>query len=60
VLRLARRNELAYGVAISRDGMAVLAEVGGLETPHRVIAVPVARGKPRVLARNAMGPTWIR
>jgi hypothetical protein len=59
-LQVRRRNELAYGAAISRDGTAVLAEAGGLETPHRVIVVPVGGGKPRVLARNATGPAWVR
>jgi hypothetical protein len=40
--------------------MQVLAEAGGLETPHRVVVVPFAGGKPRVLAGNAAGPTWSR
>ena len=60
VLRVGRRNELVYGVAISRDGTEVLAEAGGLETSHRVVVIPFAGGRPGVLARNATDPTWIR
>ena len=57
-LRVGRRNELAFGIAISRDGTQVLAEAGGLEGPYRVLAVPFAGGKPRVLVRNADHASW--
>jgi hypothetical protein len=62
VLRVRRdeRRELAYGAAISGDGSEVLVEVGGLETPHRVVVVPFAGGRPRLLARNATSPSWAR
>jgi hypothetical protein len=57
---LGRRNELAVGAAISRDGSQVLAEVGGLETQWRVVAVPFAGDEPRVLVRNASHASWAR
>jgi hypothetical protein len=60
ILRVRRRGEQAWGAAISRDGTQVLAEVGKFEPPWRVVAVPFAGGTPRVLARNANGPTWSR
>ena len=60
VLRVGRRGESAYAAAISRSGTQVLAEVGKLEPPYRVVVLPFAGGTPRVLARNAAGPTWSR
>jgi hypothetical protein len=60
VLRAGRPAELAYAIAINRDGTQVLAEAGGLEGPHRVVVVPFVGGKPCVLARNASNPTWVR
>lgn len=51
---------LAYGAAISSDGTQVLAGAGRLDGPWRVVIVPFAGGKARVLARNATGPTWTR
>jgi dipeptidyl aminopeptidase/acylaminoacyl peptidase len=54
------RRELAYGLAVSRDGKSVLVEAGGLETPHRVLVIPFTGGAPRVLVRNAQSPTWAR
>jgi hypothetical protein len=59
-LHVTRRNDLAVGVAISGDGNEVLAEMGGLETQYRVVAVPFAGGKPRVLVRNADHASWSR
>jgi hypothetical protein len=61
VLQVRRRSwELAFGVAISRDGRYVLAQAGGLEKPQRVVVVPFGGGRARVLARNATSPTWTR
>jgi hypothetical protein len=57
---LTRRNELAVGIAISRDGTRVLAEIGGLETHWRVVTVPFTGGDPRVLVRNADHASWAR
>jgi Tol biopolymer transport system component len=57
-LRVGRRNELTFGVAISRDGTQVLAEAGGLEGPYRVLVVPLAGGEPRILVRNADHASW--
>jgi hypothetical protein len=59
-LHVTHRNELGAAVAISRDGNQVLAEVGGLEKPYRVVAVPFAGGEPRVLVRNAEHASWSR
>ena len=59
-LRLGRRNELTVGMAISRDGTEALVEAGGLEGPFRALVVPLARGKPRVLVRNAERASWAR
>jgi dipeptidyl aminopeptidase/acylaminoacyl peptidase len=61
VLQVRRRSwELAFAIAISRDGRYVLAQAGGLKTPQRVVVVPFAGGTARVLARNAEEPTWTR
>jgi hypothetical protein len=57
-LSVGGRNELSFGIAISRDGTQVLAEAGGLEGPYRVLAVPFTGGEPRVLVRNADHASW--
>jgi hypothetical protein len=59
-LRVGRRNELTVGMAISRDGTQVLVEAGRLEGPFRALAVPLGKGGPRVLARNAEHASWSR
>jgi Tol biopolymer transport system component len=60
---LTKQREIGFvGTAISRDGRFVLGNLGGFEpTPNRkVVSIPYAGGKPKVLAKNASEPDWSR
>ena len=50
------------GVAISRDGSTILGarHVGGGMGGYDVVALPFHGGRPRVLARHALNPSWSR
>lgn len=60
---LTKQREIGFvGTAISKDGRFVLGNLGGFEpTPNRkVVSIPYAGGKPKVLASNAAEPDWSR
>jgi len=60
---LTREREVGFvGIAISKDGRFVLGSLGGFEPGprHRVVSIPYAGGKPKVLASNASEPDWSR
>jgi Tol biopolymer transport system component len=60
---LTKEREVGFvGTAISRDGKFVLGSLGGFEPGpgHRVVSIPYAGGKPKVLAKNASEPDWSR
>jgi Tol biopolymer transport system component len=60
---LTREREVGFvGTALSGDGKLVLGSLGGFEPGpgHRVVSIPYAGGKPRVLANNASEPDWNR
>lgn len=46
------------GTALSHDGTTILG-VQDLTTPN-IVTLPYHSGRPRVLARNAIGPSWNR
>jgi Tol biopolymer transport system component len=60
---LTKEREVGFvGTALSRDGKLVLGSLGGFEPGpgHRVVSIPYAGGKPKVLANNASEPDWSR
>jgi len=60
---LTKEREVGFvGTAISGDGKLVLGSLGGFEPGpgHKVVSIPYAGGKPRVLANNASEPDWSR
>jgi Tol biopolymer transport system component len=60
---LTKQREIGFvGTAISKDGRFVLGNLGGFEpTPNRkVVSIPYAGGKPKVLADNASEADWSR
>lgn len=60
---LTREREVGFvGTAISFNGKLVLGSLGGFEPGpgHKVVSVPYAGGRPRVLANNASEPDWSR
>lgn len=60
---LTSEREVGFvGTALSSDGKLVLGSLGGFEPGpgHRVVSIPYAGGKPKVLASNAAEPDWNR
>ncbi len=60
---LTKEREVGFvGTAIAFNGKVVLGSIGGFEPGpgHKVVSIPYAGGKPRVLARNASEPDWSR
>lgn len=60
---LTKEREFGFvGSAISADGSSVLGSLGGFEPGpgHKVVSVPYAGGKPKLLAKNALEPDWSR
>jgi hypothetical protein len=60
---LTKERETGFvGSALSSDGSTVLGEIGGFEPgpDHKVVSIPYAGGKPKVLAKNAFEPDWSR
>jgi Tol biopolymer transport system component len=60
---LTREREVGFvGTALSRDGRLVLGSLGGFEpgSGHKVVSIPYAGGKPKLLANNASEPDWSR
>jgi Tol biopolymer transport system component len=60
---LTTEREVGFvGTALSRDGKLVLGSLGGFEPGpgHKVVSIPYAGGKPKVLASNASEPDWSR
>jgi Tol biopolymer transport system component len=60
---LTKEREVAFvGAALSKDGTTVLGSLGGLlpGPGHKVVSIPYAGGKPKVLAKNASEPDWSR
>jgi Tol biopolymer transport system component len=60
---LTKEREVGFvGTALSRDGKLVLGSLGGFEPGpgHKVVSIPYAGGKPKVLAGNASEPDWSR
>jgi Tol biopolymer transport system component len=60
---LTKEREVGFvGTALSRDGGFVLGSLGGFEPGpgHKVVSIPYAGGKPKVLAANASEPDWSR
>jgi Tol biopolymer transport system component len=60
---LTKERETGFvGAALSSDGSTVLGEIGGFEPgpDHKVVSIPYAGGKPKVLAKNAAEPDWSR
>lgn len=58
---LTEEREVGFvGTALSSDGKLVLGSLGGFEPGpgHKVVAIPYAGGKPKVLANNASEPDW--
>jgi Tol biopolymer transport system component len=55
-------GELVSTFGLSRDGRRVLADVGPFDgdAHHRSYAVPFGGGQPRLLARDAITPSWAR
>jgi hypothetical protein len=45
---------------LARDGSEVLVEVGPLEGPANVYAIPFEGGTARLLAKDASSPSWAR
>jgi Tol biopolymer transport system component len=54
------REQGFVGAALSADGSMVLGWLGGFEPGpgHRVVTIPYAGGKPKLLAKNAFEPDW--
>ena len=60
---LTKQREVGFvGTAISSNGKLVLGSLGGFEPGpgHKVVSIPYAGGKPKVLAKNASEPDWNR
>jgi Tol biopolymer transport system component len=60
---LTKEREVGFvGTALSGDGKLVLGSLGGFEPGpgHKVVTIPYAGGKPKVLANNASEPDWSR
>jgi Tol biopolymer transport system component len=60
---LTKEREVGFvGTALSGDGKFVLGSIGGFEPGrgHKVVSIPYAGGKPKVLASNASEPDWNR
>jgi len=60
---LTKEREVGFvGTALSSDGRFVLGSIGGFEPGpgHKVVRIPYAGGKPKVLANNASEPDWSR
>jgi dipeptidyl aminopeptidase/acylaminoacyl peptidase len=60
---LTKEREVGFvGTVLSKDGTTVLGSLGGFEPGpgHKVVRIPYAGGKPRVLANNASEPDWSR
>jgi Tol biopolymer transport system component len=60
---LTKAREVGFvGTALSGDGKVVLGSLGGFEPGpgHKVVSIPYAGGKPKVLANNASEPDWSR
>jgi Tol biopolymer transport system component len=60
---LTKEREVGFvGTALSSDGKLVLGSLGGFEPGpgHKVVTIPYAGGKPKVLANNASEPDWSR
>lgn len=60
---LTKEREVGFvGTALSKDGITVLGSLGGFEPGpgHKVVSIPYAGGKPKVLANNASEPDWSR
>ncbi|HEY5052682.1 MAG TPA: hypothetical protein VII45_04660, partial [Solirubrobacterales bacterium] len=58
---LTKERETGFvGTSLSADGSTVLGSIGGFEPGpgHKVVAIPYAGGKPKVLAANASEPDW--
>jgi hypothetical protein len=60
---LTKERETGFvGTALSSNGKFVLGSLGGFEPGpgHKVVSIPYAGGKPKVLAKNASEPDWSR
>lgn len=60
---LTKEREVGFvGTALSSDGKLVLGSLGGFEPGpgHKVVSIPYAGGKPKVLANNASEGDWSR
>lgn len=60
---LTKEREVGFvGTALSSNGKLVLGSTGGFEPGpnHKVVSIPYAGGKPKVLAKNASEPDWSR
>lgn len=60
---LTKERETGFvGTALSSDGKLVLGSLGGFEPGpgHKVVSIPYAGGKPKVLANNASEGDWSR
>ena len=60
---LTKERETGFvGTALSSDGSTVLGSLGGFEPGpgHKVVTIPYAGGKPKVLANNASEADWSR
>jgi len=60
---LTKEREVGFvGTALSADGKLVLGSLGGFEPGpgHKVVTIPYAGGRPKVLANNASEPDWSR
>jgi Tol biopolymer transport system component len=60
---LTKEREVGFvGTALSKDGRLVLGSIGGFEPGpgHKVVSIPYAGGKPKVLANNASEADWSR
>jgi Tol biopolymer transport system component len=60
---LTKEREVGFvGTALSSDGKLVLGSLGGFEPGpgHKVVSIPYAGGKPKLLASNAAEPDWSR
>jgi Tol biopolymer transport system component len=60
---LTKEREVGFvGTALAKDGSAVLGSLGGFEPGpgHKVVSIPYAGGKPKLLANNASEPDWSR
>lgn len=60
---LTKEREVGFvGTALSSNGKLVLGSLGGFEPGpgHKVVSIPYAGGKPKLLANNASEPDWSR